>query len=197
MQSGKDYRLLKRTLSATYQQFLFHVEKRNLLPISYPTFRSILFSDKIHRGSEPTGCPICFKTMAMWKLPEEDETKIKNHQSTKRKQIKSYLKMKNELKEDEVIVVQDFTNVELSSSSRQTLCICLYTKKEDKIETNYFTFVAPESSVKNDIKFVVSAWLQLINHIQSYKSINIWSDGGSKHFKITACLIFFAALQDF
>jgi hypothetical protein len=134
--------------------------------------------------------------MAMWKLPEEDETKIKNHQSTKRKQIKSYLKMKNELKEDEVIVVQDFTNVELSSSSRQTLCICLYTKKEDKIETNYFTFVAPESSVKNDIKFVVSAWLQLINHIQSYKSINIWSDGGSKHFKITACLIFFAALQD-
>jgi hypothetical protein len=100
---------------------------------------------------------------------------------------------------DEILVVQDFTCVEFSSSNRQVMCICLYTKEEEEIISRYITFVAKSSDDKNDIKFVVAAWIQMVLQgiFEPYKSIEIWSDGGPKHFKITASIVFFGTLQNY
>jgi hypothetical protein len=108
--------------------------------------------------------------------------------------------MKADLKlnKDEVLVVQDFTNIALSKGNRQCLCCCLYSSKPgtEKIKGNYITYTAPDQETKNDIRFVVGAWMRLIrDYLLGFNTIQIWSDGGPKHFKITACLVFFSAVQ--
>jgi hypothetical protein len=152
----------------------------------------IMKQEYIHNASTPPDCPFCCSNSS--KPPE----KIQLHQSVVSKQIPAYLKMKADLKknEDKVMVVQDFTNISLSKGNRQCLCFCLYYSYEDKIKANYITYTAPDQDTKNDIRFVVGAWKKLIlDYLLGFESILIWSDGGPKHFKITACMIFFAAIQ--
>jgi hypothetical protein len=195
--SGRDYKVMKKTEEATYQDFLFRVEQRNLIPISIKTFRKLLSGFKIHHSSKSTGCPVCVLNNCLWEISNEEKELLTNHLSQTEKQITSYLEMKDSLKPGEVIVVQDFTKIDISSSSRQCFCICIYSKEEEKIKRRYLTFLGATQKVKNDIRFVVSSWLRLISQefFQSFENIQIWSDGGPKHFKITAALIFFCVLQ--
>ena len=50
---------------------------------------------------------------------------------------------------------------------------------------------------KNDISFVVGAWLSLFksNWFNGASTVKVWSDGGPKHFKISANMKFFMAIQ--
>src|SRR5690606_25957164 len=58
-------------------------------------------------------------------------------------------------------------------------------------------FVANSTSEPNDYWFMIEAWKQLVElpQFQGVEIINIWSDGGGKHFKTTPTITFFARLQ--
>jgi hypothetical protein len=60
-----------------------------------------------------------------------------------------------------------------------------------------YRYFVGKSENKNDISFVVGAWKVLLeeNTFQSITTVNIWSDGGPKHFKISSNMKFLATLQ--
>jgi len=100
---------------------------------------------------------------------------------------------------NEVLILQDFTQLQVQSGFYQDLIIVFYyhnPNAEQGIGIKYFHFVG-ESEQKNDIGFVISAWKSLIKEGQfnGISRITIYSDGGPKHFKITSCMSFFADLQ--
>jgi hypothetical protein len=122
--------------------------------------------------------------------------KIIQHQIDTPAQFRSYRAMKLDLNSNKskAVIVQDFTQLELASTIVQDLIISIY-NTPDEPPTN-FHFIAPNSSVHNDIVFVMNAWIQLLNlEILPYSHIEIWSDGGPKHFKISSCMYFFSVLQ--
>jgi hypothetical protein len=55
------------------------------------------------------------------------------------------------------------------------------------LDRTYKYFIG-KSENKNNISFVVGAWKILLeeNTFQSIITVNIWSDGGPKHFKISS-----------
>jgi hypothetical protein len=99
------------------------------------------------------------------------------------------------------LVTQDFTQIQFDSGFVQDLIICIYTydhtqQKKDGLNRLYRHFVG-KSAQKNNISFVVGAWKILIEEqtFAQYNTVNIWSDGGPKHFKISANMRFLATLQ--
>jgi len=95
-------------------------------------------------------------------------------------------------------VTQDFTQIQYEAGFVQDLIICIYTSGTGKDGLNrvYRHFVG-KSGNKNDISFVVGAWKILLeeNTFQNMKTVNIWSDGGPKHFKISFNMKFLATFQ--
>jgi len=64
-----------------------------------------------------------------------------------------------------------------------------------KVEKNRY-FVG-NTTEKNDISFVVGCWKILLeeNRFNEMETVIIWSDGGPKHFKISANICFILSLQ--
>jgi len=58
--------------------------------------------------------------------------------------------------------------------------------------------VGSSSETKNNIDFVVAVWKHMLdnNFFKDFSKALVFSDGGPKHFKITANMSFFAAVQD-
>jgi hypothetical protein len=52
-------------------------------------------------------------------------------------------------------------------------------------------------NIKNDISFVIGAWMALFdtNWFNNVDDVKIWSDGGPKHFKISSNMKFLLAIQ--
>lgn len=99
-----------------------------------------------------------------------------------------------------VIIVQDFTQLQVQNTFYQDLIICLYyldLKASDLLGRKYFHFVSPSSTVKNDCRFVFATWKKFIEKEQ-LDQIPFWflfSDGGPKHFNLTATINFFGFLE--
>ncbi len=98
------------------------------------------------------------------------------------------------------LLLHDFTQLQVQGTFYQDLIIVLYCfnpELDGKLQTEYFHFVGSSSDQKNDIGFVTAAWKYLIKDgfFDGCSSIMIFSDGGPKHFKITSCMSFFAAMQ--
>lgn len=96
------------------------------------------------------------------------------------------------------MIVQDFS--QLSEPRTQDLIIVLMFHDPDSetgIKHQYHHFVAESSDISNDIVFVICCWEILAGSIllDDYEQIDIWSDGGPKHFKISACMQYFSQLQ--
>jgi hypothetical protein len=63
-------------------------------------------------------------------------------------------------------------------------------------ENQYFHFVANSPEESNDYWFLIECWKTLCNlaFFGAASTINIWSDGGGKHFKLTPTITFFNQL---
>ena len=90
------------------------------------------------------------------------------------------------------------TNMDLKSSLKD-LILCKYSyniKSKDHLDREYKHFIGQVGD-KNDISFVVGAWLSLFksNWFNGASTVKVWSDGGPKHFKISANMKFFMAIQ--
>jgi len=100
----------------------------------------------------------------------------------------------------EILVIHDFTQIQVQGTFFQDLIICFYEHSapaKDGLKRTYLHFVAPTSQTKNDFSFVCAVWKKLISdgYFAGKTKLVIYSDGGPKHFKITANMTFFAAVQ--
>jgi hypothetical protein len=136
-------------------------------------------------------------------LDSAKRAKYERHREISILQIQKYLSIKKYLSiavDRVAVVVHDFTNLSLNSNiSLQCFCVCIY--KNDSTGTvhrKYRAFVAQDKSVVNDINFVSKAYTRLQDEgvFNNFDELHFWSDGGPKHFKITAMLVLFANLQE-
>lgn len=101
-----------------------------------------------------------------------------------------------------IVIVQDFTQIQVQNTFFQDLIICLYfldAKEKDGMGKKYLHFVAPTSITKNDYRFVVGTWMKFVEE-EELDKVPFWfifSDGGPKHFKLTATVNFFGFLQNY
>jgi len=97
------------------------------------------------------------------------------------------------------LVTQDFSQITYEGGFTQDLIVCIYTHSKsgkDGLNRVYRHFVG-EVGNKNDISFVVGCWKILLEEKRFFgmDNVNIWSDGGPKHFKISANIRFLLSLQ--
>ena len=118
------------------------------------------------------------------------------------------MKLRETLGEQDVLVVMDFTDEQVNQDHHQDLIITLITKKaseppppKKKIHKNvppsrpkpsnhiqYLHFVG-EARIKNDFSFVLHIFHNhLVDRLRRFKKIDFFTDGGPKHFKISAIM---------
>ena len=88
----------------------------------------------------------------------------------------------------QVMVIQDFTQIQVQTSFYQDLILCIYFFEESATEIlgrSYFHFVAGGHEQKNNIDFVVAVWKYMIQNdfFANFSDLLVFSDGGPKHFK--------------
>ena len=82
----------------------------------------------------------------------------------------------------------------------QDLIICFYSFDNlapNKLGRSYHHYVAPQSTTKNDCLFVLRVWREMAMQglFEGFTKIHIFSDGGPKHFKMSATMSFFGLLK--
>ena len=196
VQSGRDFRPQEMTNKRLYELYESSVEGK---PVSKSYFfYQILAKEKIHHSKNTKFCSLCEKYE-----DEKDDEEATEHVQLFPIQRRSYLKDKEDISSGKdsttVLVVQDFTQLELDGSFVQDLILCKYSynkESPDHLNREYKHFIGQVGD-KNDISFVAGAWLSLIksNWFNGVKTVKIWSDGGPKHFKISANMKFLLAIQ--
>jgi hypothetical protein len=197
--SGRNYRLMETSFNDLYDKFQ---SMENSIQISSSTLRRVLLKMNLHHNKCGKGCPYCIKLKSTT-LDSAKRAKYERHREISNLQIQKYLSIKKYLSiavDRVAVVVHDFTNLSLNSNiSLQCFCVCIY--KNDSTGTvhrKYRAFVAQDKSVVNDINFVSKAYTRLQDEgvFNNFDELHFWSDGGPKHFKITAMLVLFANLQE-
>jgi hypothetical protein len=195
-QSGRSYRCQEQTDDFIYQKYRENVKKGWPVSKSYLIYK-ILTKERIHHSKTPIFCPLCEKAS------KGNITKrVQNHLDILPFQRKKYLEDKKQIADGDtetILITQDFTQLDLESGFLQDLIICCYwydSNSKDGLGREYKHFVG-EKGDKNDIKFVAGAWKQLLQEgwFDKPSKILIWSDGGPKHFKISANLKLFQSFQ--
>ena len=103
------------------------------------------------------------------------------------------------------IIVQDFSALDTTKKcqTNEDLIITVYkhdASAEDGLCRAYLYYVG-EKKTKNNVDFVISAWKKLKEDkiLEKIDNIHIWSDGGPKHFTMSAniyyCFIFSTFMQ--
>ncbi len=196
-QSGREWRLQEATNKKIYETYCAEVQKGDKVSKTFFIY-NILAKEKIHHSKRPKFCPLCEK------YDEGDKSKdILEHHSLIPIQRRQYNMEKNEIESEKTpttaLVTQDFTQITFEGGFSQDLIICIYThniKEKDGLNRCYRHFVGSTKD-KNDINFVVGCWKVLLEekHFNGMENIKIWSDGGPKHFKISANIRFLLSLQ--
>lgn len=211
VKSGTAFRVQTMTndcLFATYHtQCILH----NREPLGKTTFfETIVGRESIHHCRDASICDHCAKLNELKNLPNlTDEQqrlleRAEEHVSRARYQQSAYKEDKGRIEHEEdestVVVLQDFTQVLGQGTFFQDFVVVLYfcdPEQPDTLIRNYQHFVAKSPAVKNDVTFVMRTWTYLMasHFFDGFDRIIIWSDGGPKHFKVTATINFFGWLQ--
>ena len=93
------------------------------------------------------------------------------------------------LASDSILVVQDFSQLQMNCGFLQTLIIVLYYFQDGELQTVYLDYVG-DKGMKNDVTFLAGVWRNLCKNplLKSFQKMYLWNDGGPKHFKITSAM---------
>jgi len=196
-QSGREWRTQKETNKRVYENYLAEVQSGETVSKTFFIY-TVLKGEKIHHSNHPSFCPLCEK------YDDENTTlAILKHKELVSIQCGQYSLEKQQIGSGNwkttALVTQDFTQITYEGGFTQDLIICIYTYnslEKDGLQQTYRHFVGQTSS-KNDISFVVGCWKVLLEEkwMDGMTQVNIWSDGGPKHFKISANIRFLLSLQ--
>lgn len=204
--SGRDYRILPITKRFLYERYIQEISERyrpnDVSVISYSRFYIYLKTLKIHRDKSYNLCPHCTNLIQLQKINQltlmekSIIRKLETHQKISIIQRKCYTLERQKLQQGKLLLIMDFTDIQINSLSYQDLIVVYYEKEENEILPKYQHYIGTDGE-KNDIVFVRA----VLNHLKTkvltskYKLISIWTDGGPKHFKITALQRYFLILQ--
>jgi len=170
--------------------------------------------------SECQGCSKDEKCAAERSLDEEKKEKFKSlradvadyleHKEIADHQAGAMRKAKEELKDGECLVIEDFAgrflvkaDLELTQNDYfarfgvPDLVVCVYYKEQGETTCEIFNFLA-KTKEKEDFYFLREAWMTLLDTplLKKFQTIKIFSDGGPKHFKIRKSLYLFSLLEE-
>jgi hypothetical protein len=133
------------------------------------------------------------------KLRQELERCLKHHQIAIW-QRQQYGMSRANLAPGHLLVLMDFTALSLQVPHEDTVYVQDYILvfefiKDNTRQMHFLDFLcdAPDQNNKNDYFYVFRVWLDLFRRsseffdIKDFNSIEIWSDGGPKHFKTRFC----------
>jgi len=195
-QSGREWRTQEETDENLYEQYLAAVQKGKKVSKTFFIY-TILKKESIHHSEHPSFCILCER----YENGERD-FKLQQHKDLIPIQRGQYTKEKLAIGKgdiDTALITQDFTQIQYEGGFTQDLIITIYTydsKEKDGIKRLYRHFIG-NSDQKNNISFVIGCWMVLLEEkrLDNITNINIWSDGGPKHFKISANIRFLLSLQ--
>ena len=202
--------MIRASKDHLFTRYFVYCIERDQIPLSKTYFfEKIISKQYIHFTQDESICEYCHDLKYLqFPLTPHDTTKKKKldeHVNRWHKQGAYFKQKKEEMvrnrKANWVIIVQDFTQLQVQGTFFQDLIICLYfldINEKDSMGKKYLHFVAPTSLTKNDYRFVVGTWMKFIEQEELYK-VPFWiifSDGGPKHFKLTATVKFFGFIQN-
>ena len=96
------------------------------------------------------------------------------------------------------LLIQDFTQLKVQGTFFQCYIFTIYkhdAKEADGLKCKYFLFLRPS---KNDIRFVIQGWKKLLAEkvLDGVVAVHVWSDGGPKHFKMSANMVLMSIIDE-
>lgn len=209
--SGRDFRVVSITYDLMYVIYVTFCQDRCVGALGKTCFmEKVIAPLKIHHTTDSAMCKICKKLERLQNLQvrtqaqDEELAELYWHQSIWREQCEYYRLRKHLLahrsKQEEIIIVQDFTQLQVQGTFYQDLIIAAYFYNENvvgRLACEVTHYVASSSREKNDVNFVIRAWANLIisGYFDNYKMITVFSDGAGKHFKATSMMTFMGWLK--
>lgn len=206
--SGRSYRVIPYRRNFFYRLYTKHCSDMGLTPISETRFRTELKTQRIHWSSNPKHCPHCY-ALDIENHKEEGARSTYNIEryqyhvelaDNQRLQFSLALKrLLNNRDPRALLVVQDFSLFGVGDGGLQDLIVVVYSfdgSVEGQFSRKYF-HVSPNTKSPNDIRFVDEAWFLLLRRepFLHATSIEIWSDGGPKHYKISTNMYLWSSVQ--
>ncbi|EFA85712.1 hypothetical protein PPL_00942 [Heterostelium album PN500] len=204
--SGQPFRLQ----SITNEEFYRRVQSRCraygvLVPSESYMYKHFLRKEYIHHTKYDVVCKDCeeLKKLEALQARRVDPypanstkglkiAKLKLHQFIAHKQREIYGQQKqaviNDLTGESAVILMDFSQIQHQQSLRQALIISVYCVQENAVYFTYHTYLAPTTTTKNDCAFVIGCLLKFLTNepvFKTIKKLNIWTDGCTKHFKMT------------
>jgi len=179
-QSGRKWRLLSITLDKFFQLYVTKMAKLHAIRLSPRVVFQRLTRDPIHHARESV-CPICSSTTV------SNDVKAR-HKQIKLEQRISFQNAISTLEDDCVVVVLDFSQLEFAKcKSLQDLIVVIFRSGQPMSIRH---FIAETEKVKNDNSFVFEVLARIYEDFNScgIRSVEMWSDGPTKHFKNTESL---------
>jgi len=222
MSSKHTYRVVTCTLEQFYEEYCKFHEQRSpqTRALSYMSVRRYMNLPGFHWRFEkhPLFCPYCdtFRTLEhrVDRSPDEqaDFNQAIAHQQLMHQQRDFYYKTLKEIVSTQdatrIVAVQDFSTFFIDKEPIPVLIIVLY--MYDPVSPDhlarFYRFVMPSTDRKrktrmsNNTAFVAAAWDKLfaddfILSNTNWSRLEIFSDGGPKHFKTTAHLHYWCSVK--
>lgn len=212
VKSGKTYRVVTCSLGFLYEQYRALASQTSSFPsISYRTFIGKVLDIKnnyVHFERNPDFCPLCreFDVLQLEVSPTPTQAAkiqlLQEHQRIAKCQWKVYHKILGELVTNPTfcLVVQDF-NQQHSGMSLQTqvLTLVVYAAPNGYLERHYYNYFLPANQ-SNNLTAVIACHRDFFFNphnsvVANATHIDIFNDGGPKHFKLTGYLAHMSAVS--
>ena len=211
--SGRNFRKQTMTDGNLYAIYYCRCLERRQEPLSKSYFvGDILKGLNIQHSKDESVCDLCVDLATLegsrTRLNQTEKDKLAKaqlHKANWHQQTGYYLKINSEMTgqqdQDTTLILQDFSQLSVQGAYFQDLILVTYFCDPEDPKTlkgQYNHFVASSPRVKNDSNFVFRTWLHLVesDFFNEFKKIVIFSDGGPKHFKTTATVLFWCFAEE-
>jgi len=112
-------------------------------------------------------------------------------------QLHVYHLQKSAPADGQMILTMDFTKIDLVNHYFQDLIVCITKKPPGRDVQQFYIHFLGQKREKNDVHFTLWVWryLQQNNYFLGTSSIELWTDGGPKHFKTSSHIYFLSHFQ--
>lgn len=204
--SGRSWRKRTTTFLKLYEKYCeeFNVANPGKKHVGLSKFTAYLQSLHVHYSPNTFICPLCADLAELERLDADSldaeqqkrREECKEHVLVFKEQYNAYTAAVRGLKFNQKLIVLDYTDLDFVNHSFQDLIICIYTRNSDgSLSTEYRHFIGNKND-SNDVYFTVKVW-NILKQSGAFncEKLDIWTDGGPKHFKLSSLLFFFSVLQ--
>ena len=203
--SGRKFRLLCKPKDEIFHQYTNYCAQHSYPAFQRSKFYGKLLLERIHKSRAGVPCSDCAlvafvdqasereQDLELDKKQEKRLPKARRHVRAVPIQRGYYRKDRANLKEGELLIVQDYTkhDKDINTTTQQDHIVVMYWK-EGGAEHYIMEHYIGSDGLKNDVRYSMHVWdiLQYHERVQAATRLIVWSDNGPKHFKLTSYLSF-------